>query len=122
VGAGLIRVTPEQLATADGKLRDLADEIRSTLYRIAAEVKALEASWHGTAEGAFTSFYLRWDRGGKDLTDSLEALAANLGVAAVNYDDTETANTRTFAGLSARPGWTGRCWPAAVRGLLPRNR
>jgi WXG100 family type VII secretion target len=92
-----LRVGGGALSGASSKLNGNSQEIQATLSRIKSEVANLEAQWQGRAQGAFNAFYVEWDRGGQQIQQALTNLASKLGVADVNYGDTESANTKLFA-------------------------
>lgn len=80
-----------------------AQQARSTIARIQADVQALtahvhqlQASWSGPAASAFTAVHERWLATQRSVEEGLNSLSQSLANAGAHYRDMEAANQRLF--------------------------
>ena len=63
MAGGLIKVTPEQLASVAGQLNGGAGSIEGTLSQLAGNVAPLGSDWAGVAQGRFMQLWEDMSRG-----------------------------------------------------------
>ncbi|MBJ7610071.1 MAG: WXG100 family type VII secretion target [Candidatus Dormibacteraeota bacterium] len=83
--AGLIRVTPEQLASVSGQLNGGASSIESTLSQLAGQVAPLGSDWAGVGQARFQAAWQQWQTSSKQLHQALLEISQLTGRASAAY-------------------------------------
>ena len=91
-----IRVGAGAHAAAAAKTASNAAELQATIDRIRRDVRELEGQWQGQAQAAAVALHAELDAIGIRAQQAFDQFGSSLGVAGVNYEDTESANTRLF--------------------------
>jgi WXG100 family type VII secretion target len=94
--AGLIRVTPDQLATVSGQLRAGSAGIDAELGRLAGSVAPLGSEWAGLAQQRFQALWEQWRSSSRALQQALTDLATLMQGAAADYAANEAAVAARF--------------------------
>lgn len=98
MAGGLIRVTPEQLASVSGQLRAGASNVDGILSQLASQVAPLGSDWAGVAQARFQALWAQWQRSARNLNEALNGISHLMSQAGANYDTTEQSNARLFNG------------------------
>jgi WXG100 family type VII secretion target len=98
LSAGLIRVTPDQLAAVGVRLRTGSAGIESTLGQLASAVAPLGSDWAGLAQVRFQQLWEQWQSSSRGLQQALSDLATLMQGAAADY----AANEQAVAGRFGR--------------------
>ena len=98
MSAGLIKVSPEQLAGVATQLRGGATSIEGTLGQLASNVAPLGADWAGVAQLRFQQLWEQWQTSSRQLQQALDEIAILMQGAAADYD----ANERSVAARFGR--------------------
>lgn len=99
-GAGLIRVTPEQLQSASGQLNNGAAQINGTLNQLMALVNSLGESWIGSGGTSFNTAMINWKTSQANLIQAVETIAGLTGRASVSYLEHDVSVGGTFGPLA----------------------
>lgn len=94
--AGLIRVTPEQLFTASGNVKQGSESINGTLGQLKGQLAPLGTDWAGTASGQFAAAYAKWEAGARALNEALTEISGLLGNAGGQYETNESSVAGLF--------------------------
>jgi WXG100 family type VII secretion target len=97
MAAGLIKVTPEQLAAVAGQLNGGASSIEGTLSQLAGNVAPLGTDWAGVAQGRFMQLWEQWQTSQRQLHQALTEISALMNQASGSYADNEQAIAASFA-------------------------
>jgi WXG100 family type VII secretion target len=98
MSAGLIKVSPEQLAGVAGQLRGGATSIEGTLGQLAGNVAPLGTDWAGVAQVRFQELWDQWQSSSRQLQQALSEIAVLMQGAAADYE----ANERSVASRFGR--------------------
>jgi 6 kDa early secretory antigenic target len=98
MSAGLIKVSPEQLAGVASQLRGGSSSIEGTLGQLAGNVAPLGADWAGTAQVRFQQLWEQWQTASRQLQQALAEIAVLMQGAASDYE----ANERSVASRFGR--------------------
>jgi len=90
------RVTPEDIRLAAQNCRDTASRVDGYLGELRNYVTALIAEYQGSASVAFQAPMAQYDRDSDRLNNALLAIATGLDGNAMNYDETEFTNRRSY--------------------------
>jgi WXG100 family type VII secretion target len=94
--SGLIRVTPEQLASVSAQLRGGAGTIDSTLSQLASQVAPLGSDWAGTGQARFLALWQQWQTSSRQLHQALEDISVLMQRASVAYETNDTQVGASF--------------------------
>ncbi|HEY5031396.1 MAG TPA: WXG100 family type VII secretion target [Actinomycetes bacterium] len=94
--AGLIKVSPEQLAGVAGQLRSGATSIESTLGQLSGNVAPLGADWAGVAQVRFQELWDQWQTSSRQLQQALAEIAGLMQGASADYEANERAVASRF--------------------------
>jgi early secretory antigenic target protein ESAT-6 len=84
--AGLIRVTPEQLATVSSQLNSGASSIEATLSQLASQVAPLGSDWAGVGQARFLALWQQWQTSQRTLHQALADISVLMRQASVAYE------------------------------------
>jgi ESAT-6 family protein len=93
---GMIRVTPEQLASVSSQLNGGASSIDGILGQLAGNVAPLGSDWAGVAQGRFLQLWEQWQTSSRQLQQALGEMAVLMQRAAGAYETTEQQNAALF--------------------------
>jgi WXG100 family type VII secretion target len=96
MAAGHFKVTPDELRTGAGTLRDTAGRIGDELTKAKAEVTRLTGPWEGDAMRNFDELMRKWDELARAQAENLDAISKSLEQAATAYAETEESVSRAF--------------------------
>lgn len=96
--AGLIKVTPEQLASVSGQLNGGAGSIEGTLSQLAGQVAPLGSDWAGTAQTRFLALWQQWQTSSRQLHQALVDIAQLMQQAGVAYSTNDQQVASSFGG------------------------
>ena len=92
-----IKVTPEQLSALSGTVQRGAGEIDGALSGLRAQLAPLQGGdWAGAAAAQFVALWEQWQRGARDVNQSLIGISALLGNAGSAYAQAESAIAGSF--------------------------
>jgi WXG100 family type VII secretion target len=94
--AGLIRVTPEQLAGVSAQLNGGAGTIEATLSQLASQVTPLGSDWAGAGQVRFLSLWQQWQTSSRQLHQALTDISILMQRASVAYADNDAAVGASF--------------------------
>jgi 6 kDa early secretory antigenic target len=94
--AGLIRVTPEQLAAVAAQLNGGAGSIDAILGQLAGNVAPLGSDWAGVAQGRFLQLWEQWQSSSRQLQQALAEIGVLMQRASGAYAATEQQNAALF--------------------------
>lgn len=94
--AGLIRVTPEQLAGVSSQLNGGAASIDATLSQLASQVAPLGSDWAGVGQARFMALYAQWQSSSRSLHQALVDIAMLMRQASVAYEQNDTQVGASF--------------------------
>ncbi len=97
MAGGLIKVTPEQLASVAGQLNGGAGSIEGTLSQLAGNVAPLGSDWAGVAQGRFMQLWEQWQTSQRQLHQALTEIAGLMNRASGAYDSNEQAVAASFS-------------------------
>ncbi len=97
MSAGLIKVTPEQLAAVGGQLNGGAGSIEGTLAQLAGNVAPLGSDWAGVAQGRFMQLFEQWQTSQRQLHQALTEISALMNRASGAYDQNEQSVAASFS-------------------------
>jgi WXG100 family type VII secretion target len=91
-------VTPAELQATrgfvDGVAKDVIDEVASLGKSVE---HLLSGGWSGTAATDFTTGWVEWKQGARDVCTALDGMAALLGVAGRDFADSDVFVSDQFA-------------------------
>jgi 6 kDa early secretory antigenic target len=94
--AGLIRVTPEQLAGVSAQLKGGAGSIEGTLSQLAAQVAPLGSDWAGAGQARFLALWQQWNTSSRQLHQALTDISILMQRASVAYADNDASVGASF--------------------------
>jgi WXG100 family type VII secretion target len=94
--AGLIKVSPEQLAGVASQLRGGATTIEGTLGQLSGTVAPLGADWAGVAQARFQELWQQWQTSSRQLQQALAEIGGLMQGAAADYEANERAVASRF--------------------------
>jgi WXG100 family type VII secretion target len=94
--AGLIRVTPEQLAGVSAQLNGGAAGIESTLAQLASQVAPLGSDWAGAGQARFLALWQQWQTSSRQLHQALADISILMRQASVAYETNDTQVGASF--------------------------
>jgi WXG100 family type VII secretion target len=94
--AGLIRVTPEQLAGVSAQLNGGAGSIEATLSQLANQVAPLGSDWAGVGQARFLSLWQQWQTSSRSLHQALTDISILMSRASVAYQENDASVGATF--------------------------
>ena len=92
-----ILVTPEELQSTSAQLNAGASEIQAILSKLRTQVSQLQSTWKGNAQAQFQVLWAEWEQSSAGIQHALTGISRLTAQAALTYDDTEQAITRSFA-------------------------
>jgi WXG100 family type VII secretion target len=95
--AGLIRVTPAELAGVSSQLNSGAGTIDATLSQLASRVAPLGTEWAGTGQARFMALWAQWNTSSRQLHQALTDIAILMQKASVAYADNDAAVGASFS-------------------------
>jgi early secretory antigenic target protein ESAT-6 len=96
--SGLIRVTPEQLASVSGQLNAGAGSIEGTLSQLASQVAPLGSDWAGAGQARFLALWQQWQSSSRQLHQALVEIAQLMSQASVAYATNDQQVAASFGG------------------------
>lgn len=90
-------VDSEQLAQSSSAINSSAEQIRSAVNTMYANLTSLEGSWQGSAAQQFNAIMQQWRTAQNTMEESLQSIQQSLGTAANVYADAENQASRLFA-------------------------
>lgn len=97
MAGGLIKVTPEQLASVAGQLSGGAGSIEGTLGQLAGNVSPLGSDWAGVAQARFLQLWEQWQTSSKQLHQALVEISALMNRAGGAYEQNEQSVASSFS-------------------------
>jgi WXG100 family type VII secretion target len=94
--AGLIRVTPEELAGVSAQLSSGAGTIDATLAQLASRVGPLGTEWAGTGQARFMALWQEWQTSSRQLHQALTDISVLMQRASIAYADNDAAVGASF--------------------------
>jgi WXG100 family type VII secretion target len=94
--AGLIRVTPKQLAGVSSQLTAGAGNIEATLSQLASNVAPLGSDWAGMGQARFLSLWQQWQTSSRQLHQALTDISVLMRQASVAYSDNDAQVGASF--------------------------
>jgi WXG100 family type VII secretion target len=94
--AGLIRVTPEQLAGVSAQLNGGAGSIEATLTQLANQIAPLGSDWAGMGQARFLALWQQWQTSSRSLHQALTDIAILMQRASVAYSDNDAQVGASF--------------------------
>jgi 6 kDa early secretory antigenic target len=94
--AGLIRVTPTQLAGVSSQLNAGAGTIEGTLSQLASQVAPLGSDWAGTGQARFLALWQQWQTSSRQLHQALTDISILMSRASVAYADNDAQVGASF--------------------------
>lgn len=96
MGAGNIRVTPEQLQGISAQLNAGAAEFESKNSQLQSQVAPLGSDWAGVAQARFQELWMQWHQSSQGIQQALQGISQLMTQASANYADTEAAVASSF--------------------------
>jgi ESAT-6 family protein len=96
MATGLIKVTPEQLASVASQLSAGAGSIDGTLGQLAGNVAPLGTDWAGGAQARFLALWEQWQQSSKQLHQALIEISGLMQRASGAYIDNEATVAASF--------------------------
>jgi WXG100 family type VII secretion target len=87
--AGLIRVTPTELASVSAQLRGGAGSIEATLSQLANQVAPLGSEWAGMGQARFMALWVQWQTSSRQLHTALTDISILMQRASVAYAEND---------------------------------
>lgn len=97
MAAGIIKVTPEQLAAVAGQLNGGAGSIETTLSQLAGNVAPLGSDWAGVAQGRFMQLFEQWQTSQRQLHQALTEISSLMNRASGAYEQNEQSVAASFS-------------------------
>lgn len=97
MAAGIIKVTPEQLAAVAGQLNGGAASIETTLSQLAGNVAPLGSDWAGVAQGRFMQLFEQWQTSQRQLHQALTEMSTLMNRASGAYEQNEQSVAASFS-------------------------
>ena len=97
MAAGIIKVTPEQLAGVAGQLNGGAGSIETTLSQLAGNVAPLGSDWAGVAQGRFMQLFEQWQTSQRQLHQALTEISSLMNRASGAYEQNEQSVAASFS-------------------------
>ncbi|MHB1597032.1 MAG: WXG100 family type VII secretion target [Streptosporangiaceae bacterium] len=94
--AGIIRVTPEQLAGVSSQLNGGAASIEATLGQLAAQIAPLGADWAGAGQARFLALWQQWQTSSRQLHQALADISVLMRQASVAYETNDAQIAASF--------------------------
>jgi early secretory antigenic target protein ESAT-6 len=95
--AGVIRVTPEQLAQVSSQLQSGAGSIEATLAQLAAQVAPLGSDWAGAGQARFLALFDQWQTSSRQLHQALVDIAVLMRQAGAAYEANDAQVAASFS-------------------------
>ncbi|HEY7833557.1 MAG TPA: WXG100 family type VII secretion target [Ktedonobacterales bacterium] len=96
MGAGSIRVTPDQLTQVSSQLSSGAANIENILQQLKSQVAPLGSEWASAAQVQFMELWQQWQNDGMGLFNALTQMSQLMNQAAERYRETDQANAGGF--------------------------
>jgi WXG100 family type VII secretion target len=96
MSAGLIKVSPEQLAGVASQLRGGSSSIEGTLGQLAGNVAPLGTDWAGVAQVRFQQLWDQWQTASRQLQQALAEIAVLMQGASADYEANEQSVASRF--------------------------
>jgi len=93
---GDLRVTPESLHAAAGRLRAESARIEAALRGLESEGNRLRSSWDGSAQAAFDQAYRQWSVTFEGMKETLRRIATATDEIAEGYVETDQRSAKLF--------------------------
>ncbi len=93
----IYQVDSEQVALAAANAANTANEVRSSVALMMAQLQALQGSWVGAAAASFQEVIAGWHATQIQVESSLDSVSAALSQASATYSDAEGAATALFS-------------------------
>lgn len=97
MSAGMIKVTPEQLASVAAQLSGGAGSIEGTLGQLSGNVAPLGSDWAGVAQSRFLQLWEQWHTSQRQLHQALVEMSALMNRAGGAYEQNEQSVASSFA-------------------------
>src|SRR4051794_10872903 len=97
MAGGLIRVTPEQLASVGGQLQGGAGSIEAALSQLAGNVGPLGSDWAGGAQGRFMQLWEQWQSSQRQVHQAVTGMWVLMNRAAGAYEQNEQWVAASFS-------------------------
>ncbi|WP_043535849.1 WXG100 family type VII secretion target [Actinomyces polynesiensis] len=91
-------VDPEQVAASAARVTGTGERIRGEVAAMMADLVSLQGSWAGVASANFTECTAQWRVTQAQVEAALDAIGAQLAVAAGTYADAESRSASLFLG------------------------
>jgi WXG100 family type VII secretion target len=95
--AGLIRVTPAELAGVSSQLSSGAGTIDATLAQLASRVAPLGTEWAGTGQARFMALWQEWQTSSRQLHQALTDISILMQRASVAYEQNDAQIGASFS-------------------------
>ncbi|MGN6714063.1 WXG100 family type VII secretion target [Anaerocolumna jejuensis DSM 15929] len=91
--AGTIKITPEELRSAAGFLKDKLDAMTSEANQLKARIDTVTSNWEGAAQSAFVAEFTdkMWPVLSKNLPELITGIQGQLNATAKTMEDTDAA-------------------------------
>jgi WXG100 family type VII secretion target len=95
----VVRADPPKLTRVAGLLSRGADDLRSGLNDVDAEVSRMLDEWRGSSGGVYGSAWRQWHEGAARIQAGLSLMATLLRQAGDGYQHQESASTEALRGV-----------------------
>lgn len=91
--AGTIKITPEELRSAAGFLKDKLDAMTGEANQLKQRIDTVTSNWEGAAQSAFVTEFndKMWPVLNKNLPELITGIQGQLNATAKAMEDTDTA-------------------------------
>jgi WXG100 family type VII secretion target len=96
---GRLRVDPAVMQGFSQSLAGAAEDLRSQLADLDAQVGTMLGAWRGGAGDAYGSAWELWHRGADEVQQGLSILAKAVGSAGLDYQNNESASAAKLRGV-----------------------
>lgn len=97
MSGGIIKVTPEQLASVASQLQSGSANIDSTLGQLESQVAPLGSDWAGVGQARFLQLWQQWQTSSRQLEQALTEIARLMGQASGAYADNDQSIAASFS-------------------------
>ena len=94
-----LRVDPMVMQGFAQALRGGAEDLRSRLAELDAQVNEMLGGWHGASGSAYASAWELWRRGAGEVEAGLSMLARSVARAGRGYQENEALSARALRGV-----------------------
>lgn len=91
-------VDSAQVAQASAQTATVANQIRTDVATMMAQLETLQSSWTGAASASFADCAQRWRAAQMQMEEALDSISQALAHSASQYEQTESGIVSMFAG------------------------